>query len=98
MDDPNVNLKFQEDLKGKFKETSNKVHTSFKMGISKFSSDICDQLIVKSFFTGLFEDTKRYPTPKELISSVVYKFQCGLYNVSYYGERIRHLDITSGEQ
>ena len=59
MDDPNVNLKFQEDLKGKFKETSNKVHTSFKMGISKFSSDICDQLIVKSFFTGLFEETQK---------------------------------------
>ena len=37
------------------------------------------------------------PIPKDLISDVVYKFQCGLCNESYYGERIRHLDIRSGE-
>ena len=37
------------------------------------------------------------PIPKDLISGVVYKFQCGLCNESYYGERIRHLDIRSGE-
>ena len=28
---------------------------------------------------------------------VVYKFQCGLCNESYYGESIRHLIIRSGE-
>ena len=33
------------------------------------------------------------PIPKDLISGVVYKFQCGLCNESYYGESIRHLDI-----
>ena len=33
--------------------------------------------------------------PKGLISGVVYKFQCGLCNGSYYGESIRHLDIRS---
>ena len=32
---------------------------------------------------------------KDLISGVVYKFQCGLCNESYYGESIRHLDIRS---
>ena len=37
------------------------------------------------------------PIPKDLISGVVYKFQCGLCNESYYGESIRHLDIRSGE-
>ena len=37
------------------------------------------------------------PIPKNLISGVVYKFQCGLCNESYYGESIRHLDIRSGE-
>ena len=37
------------------------------------------------------------PFPKDLISGVVYKFQCGLCNESYYGESIRHLDIRSGE-
>ena len=36
------------------------------------------------------------PIPKDL-SGVVYKFQCGLCNESYYGESIRHLDIRSGE-
>ena len=37
------------------------------------------------------------PIPKDLISGVVYKFQCGLCNESYYGKSIRHLDIRSGE-
>ena len=37
------------------------------------------------------------PIPKDLIPGVVYKFQCGLYNVSYYGESIRHLELRSGE-
>ena len=37
------------------------------------------------------------PTPKDPISGVVYKFQSGLCNESYYGESIRHLDIGSGE-
>ena len=37
------------------------------------------------------------PIPKDLISGVDYKFQCGLCNESYYGESIRHLDIRSGE-
>ena len=37
------------------------------------------------------------PIPKDLISGVLYKFQCGLCNESYYGESIRHLDIRSGE-
>ena len=31
------------------------------------------------------------------MSGVVYKFQRGLCNESYYGESIRHLDIRSGE-
>ena len=36
------------------------------------------------------------PIPKDLISGVVYKFQCVLCNESYYGERIRHLHIHIG--
>ena len=40
---------------------------------------------------------QRVPTPKDLISGDVYKFQCGLCNESYYGESNRHLDIRSGE-
>ena len=35
--------------------------------------------------------------PKELTSGVVYKFQCGLCNESYYGEYVRHLNVRVGE-
>ena len=36
------------------------------------------------------------PIPKDLMSGVVYKYQCGLCNESYCGESIRHLDVRSG--
>ena len=35
--------------------------------------------------------------PNELTSGVVYKFQCGLCNESYYGECVRHLNVRIGE-
>ena len=35
--------------------------------------------------------------PKDLISGVVYKFQSGLHNESYYGECVRHLKVRIGE-
>ena len=35
--------------------------------------------------------------PKELISGVLYKLQCGLCNESYYGECVRHLNVRIGE-
>ena len=35
--------------------------------------------------------------PKELTSGVVYKFQCGFCNESYYGECVRHLNLRNGE-
>ena len=31
--------------------------------------------------------------PMELTSDVVYKFQCGLWNESYYGECVTHLNV-----
>ena len=34
---------------------------------------------------------------KELTSGVVYKFQCGLCNESYYGEWVRHFNVRIGE-
>ena len=37
------------------------------------------------------------PIPKDPISGVVYKFQWGLCNDSYYSKIIRHLDIRSEE-
>ena len=35
--------------------------------------------------------------PKDLTSVVVYKFQCGLCNESYYGECLRDLNVRIGE-
>ena len=35
--------------------------------------------------------------PKVLTSYVVYKFQFGLCNESYYGERVRHLNLRIDE-
>ena len=35
--------------------------------------------------------------PKDFTSGVVYKFQCGFYNESYYGECVRHLNVRIEE-
>ena len=35
--------------------------------------------------------------PKELLSGVAYKFQCGLCKESCYGECIRHFNVRIGE-
>ena len=35
--------------------------------------------------------------PKELTSGVVYKFQCGFCNESYYSECVRNLNVRIGE-
>ena len=35
--------------------------------------------------------------PKEIISGVVYKFQCGFCNEFYYGECERHVNVRIGE-
>ena len=35
--------------------------------------------------------------PKDLNSGVVYKFQCGLCNESYYGECMRYLNVRIGK-
>ena len=34
---------------------------------------------------------------KDLTFGVIYKFQCGLCNESYYGECMRHLNVRIGE-
>ena len=44
-----------------------------------------------------FFSLQRPYIPKDLISGVVYKFQCCLCNESYYDESMRHLDIRSGK-
>ena len=35
--------------------------------------------------------------PYNLVPGVVYKYMCGKYNYSYYGETERHLNVQSGE-
>ena len=35
--------------------------------------------------------------PKDLTSGVVYKFQFGFCNKSYYGKCVRHLNVRIGE-
>ena len=58
----------------------------------------CKLEIVFEFQTRLSNSFRyKHPIPKDLISGVVYKFQCGLCNKSCYGESIRQLDIRSGE-
>ena len=71
--------------------------TKLQQGI-KDVLNCCKLKIVFKCQTGL-SNSVRYkdPTPKNLISGVVYKFQCGICNESYYGESIRHLDIRSRE-
>ena len=44
----------------------------------------------------MFPRSYKDPIPKDIVSGVVYNFQCDLCNESYYGESIRHLDIRSG--
>ena len=39
----------------------------------------------------------KYHIPKDFISGVVYKFEFGLCNESYYGESIRHINIRPEE-
>ena len=59
----------------------------------------CCKLEIVFKYQARLSNSFRYkdPIPKDLTSGVVYKFQCGLCNESYYGESIRHLDIRSGE-
>ena len=39
----------------------------------------------------------KHPITQILTAGLVYKFQCGLYNESYYVECLRHLSLISGE-
>ena len=74
-------------------ETRTKLQQAFKGALNCCKLEIsfkCQTKFSNSFW---YKD----PMPKYLISGVVYKFQCGLCNESYYGESIRHLDIRSGE-
>ena len=53
--------------------------------IFKVTNKLCNNFCLKD------------PVPQILTSDMVYKFQCGLCNESYYGECVRHLALRSGE-
>ena len=74
-------------------QTRTKLQQALKGGLN------CCKLQIVFKCQARLSNSFRYkdPIPKDLISGVVYKFQCGLCNESYYVESIRHLDIRSGE-
>ena len=74
-------------------QTRTKLQQAFKGVLNCCKLEIAFKCQTKLSNSFRFKD----PIPKDLISGVVYKFQCGLCNESYYGESIRHLDIRSGE-
>ena len=74
-------------------QTRNKLQQTIKGVLNHCKLGIAFKCQTKLSNSFRFKD----PIPKGLISRVVYKFQCGLCNESYYGESIRHLDIRSGE-
>ena len=74
-------------------QTRTKLQQALKGVLSCYKVEIIFKCQTKLSNSFQFKD----PISKDLISGVVYKFQCGLCNESYYGESIRHLDIRSGE-
>ena len=73
----------------------------FKPGqnFNKFSKEHCCkiQIVFKNQrnLSNVFHFKDRLPYG--LVSCVVYEFQCGRCNASYYGETDRHLKVRSGE-
>ena len=74
-------------------QTRTKVQQAVKGAINECKLEIAFKRQTRLSNSFCYKD----PTPKDLISGAVYKFQCGLCNKSYYSESIRHLDIRPGE-
>ena len=74
-------------------QTRTKLQQALKAVLNCCKLEIVFKLQTKLSNSFRFKD----PIPKDLISGVVYKFQCALCNESYYGESIRYLDIRSGK-
>ena len=74
-------------------QTRTKLRTSVKSIVNCCKSQIVFQSQNKLANAFRFKDR----IPKGLTSVVVYKFQCGLCNESYYGECVRHLNVRIGE-
>ena len=74
-------------------QTRTKLQQALKDNLNCWNLEIVFKCQTRLWNSFCFKD----PIPKDLVSGVVYKFQCGLCNDSYYGESIRHLDIRSGK-
>ena len=58
----------------------------------------CSEKIVFKNKTRLSNELQfKHRIPENLTSGVVYKFQCELYNESYYGGCVRHLNVRIDE-
>ena len=76
-----------------FLQTRTKQQQALKGVLNCCKLEIAFKYQTKLFNSFQFKD----PIPKDFMSGVVYKFQCGFCNESYYGESIRHLDTRSGQ-
>ena len=74
-------------------QTRTKLQQAFKGVLNCCKLEIAFKCQTKPSNFFRFKD----PIPKDLMSEIIYKFQCGLSNESYYGASIRHVDIMSGE-
>ena len=74
-------------------QTSTKLDEVFKGVLNRYKLEITFKCQTRFFSSFQYKD----PIPKDLISRVFYKFQCGLCEESHYDESTRHLDIRSGE-
>ena len=74
-------------------QTKTNLEQAFKGGLNCFRLEIAFKYQTRFSNSSQFKD----PISKHLIFGVVYKFQCGLCNESYYGQSIRHFDVRSGE-
>ena len=74
-------------------QTRTKLHKVLKrtLSCSKIQTMFKNQINLSNVFR--FKDR----LPYDLMSCVVYKFQCGRCNASYYGETDRLLKVSSGE-
>ena len=69
------------------------IRTKLQMYIKGVLSCCKSQVIFKSQNKLCNNFCFKDPVPQILTSGVVYKFQCGLCNESYYGECVRHLAV-----
>ena len=77
----------------------------FKIGLSRLISKLSLISSTSLLFQIVFKSQRKLSNifrfkdllPFDLVSGVVYKYTCGRYNSTYYGEADRHLKVRSRE-